>query len=138
LAAVEGAVQAGRQAPSLLAVTVLTSWDEQPFHDQLQVGASLEQHVSHLADLAHQAGIAGCVCSPHEVASLRARHPEPFALVTPGIRPSGSAHGDQARVMTPAQARAAGASRLVIGRPITGSANPPEAFAAICRGLHTL
>lgn len=131
----EAAQQSGKQPARLLAVTVLTSWDEQMFRQQLQVARSLEQHVGHLADLAAAAGIAGCVCSPHELDALRARHPEPFALVTPGIRPQGSALGDQARVMTPACALAAGASQLVIGRPITGSANPPEAFAACCRSL---
>lgn len=134
-AATEAAQQAGREPPCLLGVTVLTSWEEQAFRQQLQVVSSLEQHVSHLADLAVQAGIGGCVCSPHELAALRVRHPEPFVLVAPGIRPQGSARGDQARVMAPAEALGAGASRLVIGRPITGSANPPEAFAACCRSL---
>jgi orotidine-5'-phosphate decarboxylase len=135
LAATEAAQWAGRQPPCLLAVTVLTSWEEQAFRDQLQVSGSLQQHVDLLADLAAQAGIGGCVCSPHELAALRTRYPEPFALVTPGIRPQGSALGDQVRVMSPTEALAAGASRLVIGRPITGSANPPEAFAACCQSL---
>ncbi len=80
-------------------------------------------------------GGGGCVCSPLEAAALRAAHPEPFALVTPGIRPAGSASGDQARVMTPAQAIAAGASHLVIGRPITAAPDPAEAFAACCAEL---
>lgn len=135
LAVTEDAQRAGHQPPCLLAVTVLTSWDEQAFQAQLQISASLVQHVSQLADLAVQAGIGGCVCSPHELAFLRARYPEPFVLVAPGIRPQGSPIGDQARVMAPAEALAAGASRLVIGRPITGSLNPPEAFADCCRSL---
>jgi orotidine-5'-phosphate decarboxylase len=91
--------------------------------------------VGQLADLAAAAGVGGCVCSPLEVAALRRRMPEPFVLVTPGIRPPGSDRGDQARVMTPAQAMAAGASRLVIGRPITAAADPAAAFATCCAAL---
>ncbi|MFM7269433.1 MAG: orotidine 5'-phosphate decarboxylase / HUMPS family protein, partial [Cyanobium sp.] len=85
--------------------------------------------------LAAGAGIGGCVCSPQEVAALRANHPQPFTLVTPGIRPLGSPSGDQARVMAPAQAIQAGASRLVIGRPISGASDPAAAFAAIGNDL---
>jgi orotidine-5'-phosphate decarboxylase len=70
-----------------------------------------------------------------EVARLRADHPAPFRLITPGIRPSGAARGDQQRVMTPAQAIAAGASQLVIGRPISAAPDPAAAFAACCREL---
>ena len=88
-----------------------------------------------LAQLSSTAGIGGCVCSPLEVAALRAQHPEPFALVTPGIRPKGEAVGDQARVMGPAEALAAGASQLVIGRPITKAEDPSAAFAACCAEL---
>jgi orotidine-5'-phosphate decarboxylase len=69
------------------------------------------------------------------VAALRAAHPQPFALVTPGIRPAGSALGDQQRVLTPAQALVAGASQLVIGRPITAAEDPAAAFAACCAEL---
>ena len=72
-----------------------------------------------------------------KVAFLRAQHSKPFALVTPGIRPHGSAVGDQVRVMTPSDAIAAGASQLVIGRPITQSEDPTGAFAQCCAGLTT-
>tara|TARA_Y100001978_G_C23637063_1_gene406385 strand:+ start:357 stop:1085 length:729 start_codon:yes stop_codon:yes gene_type:complete len=134
-AALDGARSAGLDSPTLLAVTVLTSWEQQQLQQELAVSQSIADRVSALAQLSATAGIGGCVCSPLEVATLRSQHPEPFALVTPGIRPAGSAAEDQARVMAPAEAIAAGASQLVIGRPITGSTDPGTAFAACCREL---
>ena len=134
-AALESAAAAGLAAPTLLAVTVLTSWEQARFASELAIGESLAAYVPRLAQLAAAAGIGGCVCSPLEVAALRATHPEPFALVTPGIRPAGAALGDQQRVLTPAQAVAAGASQLVIGRPITAAPDPAAAFAACCLEL---
>ncbi|WP_010315460.1 orotidine-5'-phosphate decarboxylase [Synechococcus sp. CB0205] len=134
-AAAEGAQVAGLAAPTLLAVTVLTSWEEQRLHRELAIRQEIAERVPALAALAAGAGIGGCVCSPLEAASLRAQHPEPFALVTPGIRPKGSAAGDQARVLGPAEAIAAGASQLVIGRPITKAEDPTLAFAACCAEL---
>ena len=134
-AALEGAQAVGQPAPTLLAVTVLTSWEEQRLQRELAIAQGIAERVPALAQLAAQAGIGGCVCSPLEAASLRQQHPQPFALVTPGIRPKGSAVGDQARVMGPAEAIAAGASQLVIGRPITKAADPSEAFAACCAEL---
>ena len=129
------AAQVGLAPPTLLAVTVLTSWEQDRFARELAVPESIATSVSRLARLAAGAGVGGCVCSPLEVPALRAEHPEPFALVTPGIRPAGSALGDQQRVLTPAQAIAAGSSHLVIGRPITAAAEPALAFEAICRSL---
>lgn len=134
-AAVEGAAAAGLPAPTLLAVTVLTSWEQRRFAQQLAIAEPLEHYVSRLAQLAAQAGIGGCVCSPLEVEQLRRAHPQPFQLVTPGIRPAGAPLGDQQRVLTPAQALAAGASQLVIGRPITAAPDPAAAFAACCAEL---
>ena len=131
----EGAAAAGLQTPSLLAVTVLTSWDPLCFADQLAISEPIDRYVHRLAQLANAAGIAGCVCSPLEVASLRAAHPQPFALVTPGIRPHGSDCNDQKRVLTPGQALAAGASQLVIGRPITTAADPAAVFSQCCQSL---
>ena len=136
-AAVDGAVGAGLPAPTLLAVTVLTSWDEQRLQRELAIGQSIAERVPALARLSATAGIGGCVCSPLEAVALRAQYPEPFALVTPGIRPKGAAVGDQARVMGPSEAIAAGASQLVIGRPITKSDDPSAAFAACCGELRT-
>ena len=134
-AALESAAAVGLPAPTLLAVTVLTSWEQARFASELAIEEPLSAYVPRLAQLAAAAGIGGCVCSPLEVAALRAAHPEPFALVTPGIRPAGAALGDQQRVLTPAQAVAAGASQLVIGRPITAAPDPVAAFAACCREL---
>ena len=134
-AALESAAAVGLPAPTLLAVTVLTSWEQARFASELAIVEPLAAYVPRLAQLAAAVGIGGCVCSPLEVAALRAAHPEPFALVTPGIRPAGAALGDQQRVLTPAQAVAAGASQLVIGRPITAAPDPAAAFAACCLEL---
>jgi orotidine-5'-phosphate decarboxylase len=115
--------------PQLLAVTVLTSMD------QLQLAAigidhAPENQVLLLADTASSAGIDGFVASAEEVALLRRRFPA-ATLVIPGIRPAGSATADQKRIATPAAALAAGASYLVIGRPITQAADPPAAAQSI-------
>jgi orotidine-5'-phosphate decarboxylase len=134
-AAQESAAEAGLPAPTLLAVTVLTSWESSRFAAELAIAEPLANYVPRLAQLAAAAGIGGCVCSPLELGGLRAAHPEPFVLVTPGIRPAGAAHGDQQRVLTPAQAMAAGSSQLVIGRPITAAPDPAAAFAACCAEL---
>ena len=134
-AAVDSAASAGQPRPTLLAVTVLTSWEARRFAEELAIEEPLSAYVPRLARLAAAAGLGGCVCSPLEAAALRAEHPEPFALVTPGIRPTGSDRGDQQRVLTPAAAIAAGASQLVIGRPITAAADPAAAFAACCADL---
>ncbi len=134
-AATTSAQAAGLEPPTLLAVTVLTSWDQERLTCELAIEEPIASYVPRLARLAVAAGLGGCVCSPLEVAALRAAHPEPFALVTPGIRPAGSPSGDQARVMTPAQALAAGASQLVIGRPITAAPDPAAALAACCAAL---
>jgi len=128
----DGAASIGLEPPTLLAVTVLTSWAEERWAGELAISEPLPSHVERLAALAAAAGIGGCVCSPLELASLRRRHPDPFVLVTPGIRPAGSEAADQARVMGPGAALAAGASLLVIGRPITAAADPAAAFAACC------
>jgi orotidine-5'-phosphate decarboxylase len=134
-AAVEGAKSTGQPLPTLLAVTVLTSWEEERLQRELAISQGIAARVSALAQLSASAGIGGCVCSPLEAAVLRAQQPEPFALITPGIRPKGAAVGDQARVMHPAEAIAAGASQLVIGRPITKAEDPSDAFSWCCAEL---
>ena len=134
-AAVEGAQSNGKPIPTLLAVTVLTSWEEQRLQRELAIGQAIAERVPAMAQLSATAGIGGCVCSPLEAAALRAQQPEPFALVTPGIRPNGAAVGAHARVLGPAEAIAAGASQLVSGRPITKAEDPSDAFAQCCGEL---
>jgi len=118
------------QAPHLVAVTVLTSLKAA---DLVEVGISEppEAVVVRLARLAQEGGLAGVVCSPREAALLRTAHGPDFLLVTPGIRPAGAQAGDQARIATPAEALRAGASHLVIGRPITQAPDPMAALENI-------
>jgi len=120
----------GIDAPLLIAVTVLTSMDQQQL-SSVGVAGTLEEQVLRLAMLSKESGLDGVVCSAKEVSLLRATIPDDFCLVTPGIRPAGSELGDQIRVMTPPEALAAGSSYLVIGRPITGAADPKAALASI-------
>lgn len=111
----------------VLAITVLTSIDENIL-SQIGVNSSLRDSVLRLTSLAKAAGVDGIVASPREIETIRNAVPNPdFLIVTPGIRPSNSESEDQKRVATPAVAIAAGASYLVVGRPITGASNPPEA-----------
>ena len=120
----------GKDAPLLIAVTVLTSMEDL---DLLQIGinASLREQVLRLAHLTQRAGLDGVVCSPQEVEILRNACGEDFKLVTPGIRPIGADFGDQRRVMTPTAAIRAGSDYLVIGRPITKADNPVEVLCSI-------
>ncbi|MFL0751123.1 MAG: orotidine-5'-phosphate decarboxylase [Prochlorococcus sp.] len=134
-AASEGADAVGLPAPILLAVTVLTSWDSQRLADELEIKQPVQARVERLAELAANSGLGGCVCSPLEARGLRRLHPQPFELVTPGIRLQGTELDDQVRVMSPVQALNAGASRLVIGRPITRALDPAEVFARCCLEL---
>jgi orotidine-5'-phosphate decarboxylase len=130
-AARQAAEVAGTARPLLLAVTVLTSLDEAALTSIGVTGTPAEQ-VVRLAKLAVSAGADGIVCSPLEVATVRAALGPKPKLVVPGIRPAGATVGDQVRVMTPAEAVAAGADWIVVGRPITGAADPGAAAAAIC------
>ena len=112
--------------PELLAVTVLTSMDAAQLK-AVGIEAPPAQQVEFLARMGIEAGLRGFVCSPEEVASLRCMVGQDGILVIPGIRPAGSATGDQKRVATPADALRQGASYLVVGRPITQAASPAEA-----------
>jgi orotidine-5'-phosphate decarboxylase len=116
--------------PELLAVTVLTSMDA-PQLTAIGVGRTPADQVELLAKMGLAAGIRGFVCSPQEVAALRALTGPEGTLVIPGIRPAGGAAGDQKRIATPAQALHQGASYLVVGRPITQAPDPAKAAEAI-------
>lgn len=118
----------------VLAVTILTSIDQHSM-SAIGYGGSVLDQVKRLADLAQEAGLDGLVCSPHEVAALRAQIGPQMKLVVPGIRPSWAEAGDQKRIMTPSDAIACGADVLVIGRPITGAADPVEAARRIAAEL---
>lgn len=125
-----GAAAAGRPAPTILAVTVLTSLSDRDL-DDIGLRGPAADRVPALAKLAVEAGAGGIVCSPLEVARVRAAVGPGPILVTPGIRPAGAEMGDQARAATPASALAAGADRLVIGRPITAAPDPVAAAEKI-------
>jgi len=120
--------------PALLAVTVLTSFDAQGLHETGVAGGPRQQ-VLRLGRLAMENGAHGLVCSPHEVSPLRDALGTSPLLVVPGVRPAGSDTNDQKRVMTPAEARQAGADWIVVGRPITQAADPAAAALAIAREL---
>ena len=123
------AARAGSQL-KILAVTVLTSYDD---IDLAEAGYSsdVDALVARRAQQAHDMGIDGLVCSPEEASPLRLAVGNDMLFVTPGVRPEGSAHGDQKRVATPGQAIRAGADYLVVGRPITEAADPKAAAEAI-------
>jgi orotidine-5'-phosphate decarboxylase len=134
-AAADGAAAAAKELsvrrPLAIAVTVLTSLDRAALHRELGVTSSVEGHVLHLAELAREAGLDGTVASPVEIAAIRRSLGAAWVIVTPGVRPAGSAAGDQSRVATPGAAARAGAHYLVVGRPITGAPDPAAAAAAI-------
>ncbi|QQP90758.1 orotidine-5'-phosphate decarboxylase [Skermanella sp. TT6] len=129
-AAAEAASMTDLPRPRLLGVTVLTSLDDD---DLVAVGQGVPvlDQARRLAALARSSGLDGVICSPAEVAALRAECGDDFVLMVPGIRPAGSAVGDQKRVMTPRDAVEQGADFLVIGRPITQAPDPAEAARAI-------
>ena len=124
----------GGQKPLLIAVTVLTSFDET---DLQSVGISLspEQQVLHLAKLTKESGLDGVVCSAREASLLRTQFGVDFCLVTPGIRLENSPEDDQKRTLTPHAAIAAGSNYLVIGRPITQSQDPVATCKAIIQSI---
>lgn len=129
----KAAVQAAREVNDkvqVIGVTVLTSHDMTSLQD-IGIDAYPRDAVRRLARLAREAGLDGVVCSPQEISGVRAECGRDFVLVTPGVRPAGSALGDQKRVMTPREAIDAGATWLVIGRPISGAADPAQAAAKL-------
>jgi orotidine-5'-phosphate decarboxylase len=129
-AAGERAAELGINPPHVFAVTLLTSIAPEDLNELgLQGGAG--ENAIRLAALARDAGCAGVVCSAHEVRDLKRFFGDDFLTLTPGIRPTGSAHADQKRVTTPAQAVAAGSDYLVVGRPIVQAEDPVGAVKAV-------
>jgi orotidine-5'-phosphate decarboxylase len=134
-AALEGAAAAGQPVPNLIAVTLLTSLNSRSLAFELKIPLELPDYVLQMALLAKESGLPGVVCSPQEAESLRRACGDDFLLVCPGVRPTWAEAGDQKRAMTPAAALKAGASYLVIGRPITAAPDPVAAFERICDEL---
>lgn len=129
-AAADAAATAGAKRPKVIGVTVLTSLDQSDLAAIGVMGSPSEQ-VLRLAKLAKASGLDGVVCAAHEIEMLRRELGREFMLVVPGIRPAGAALDDQKRVMTPKEGHALSADVLVIGRPITGAADPAAAARAI-------
>lgn len=136
-AAHEAAAELGIERPKLLAITALTSFDEENW---TAIGGHLPiaDHVLQLAKLAKEAGVDGVVASALEASMIRQACGEDFIIVTPGIRPSFAVANDQKRVATPKSALSDGASRLVIGRPITKAENPREAVRLIVKEMESV
>ena len=129
-AMLEAATSEAGTTVQLLAVTLLTHLDRAALAE-LDLPGDGTRRAKRWAATARRSGCAGAVCSPLELGELRAENPSPFLLVTPGVRPAGAAQNDQKRIATPAAALHAGADLLVIGRPITRSADPERALAAL-------
>jgi len=121
--------------PALIAVTQLTSTSQAIMNAEMGIPGSVEDTVLRYAELAKNAGLAGVVASPWEVASIKSALGAEFATVTPGIRPAGADKGDQSRVMTPREAFNQGTDYVVIGRPITAAADPRAALESILEEL---
>ena len=127
-AAREGLTRPDGTRPLLIAVTQLTSTDEERMRRELWIERPLEDVVMHYAENAREAGLDGVVCSPREAAAVHERCGADFLTVTPGVRFADGETGDQRRVMTPAAARLATADYIVVGRPITAAADPVAAY----------
>ena len=124
----------GDSTTKILGVTGLTSSNDDTLRETGQIGTAQDQ-VLRLAELTRASGLAGIVCSAHEIKLIRDHIPAPFALMVPDIRPAGSDAGDQKRIMTPKDAIDLGATHLVIGRPITGAPDPAAAYTDIINSL---
>ena len=127
-AALEGLTRPDGSRPILIAVTQLTSTDEQRMRDELLINASLPETVMKYAQNAQEAGLDGVVCSPLEAAIVKERCGKDFVTVTPGVRFADSAKDDQARITTPEKAKEIGSDYIVVGRPITQAEDPVAAY----------
>jgi len=132
-AALAGATQPDGSRPLVIAVTQLTSTDEETMQKELLIREKMEDVVLHYAKNAKSAGLDGVVCSPLEAGAVHAACGAGFLTVTPGVRFAGGDMGDQKRVMTPAEARRIGSDYIVVGRPITGAEDPAEAYERCLR-----
>ena len=134
-AAREALTAFGKDAPLLIAVTVLTSMESS---DLLDLGITLSpaDYAAKLALLTKNCGLDGVVCSAQEAVRFKQELGQAFKLITPGIRPAGSDAGDQRRIMTPEQAQTAGVDYMVIGRPVTQSADPAQTLRSINASLN--
>ena len=128
-AALEGLTRPDGSRPLLIAVTQLTSTDEETMQKELLVSASMPETVMHYARNARDAGLDGVVCSPLEAERVHAACGKDFLTVTPGVRFADGDRGDQKRVMTPAEAKKIGSDYIVVGRPVTAAADPAAAYA---------
>ena len=132
-AAVEGLTRPDGTRPLLIAVTQLTSTDQQTMENDLLIKEPIDKVVMHYASNAKKAGLDGVVCSPLEAGKVHEICGRDFITVTPGVRFADGDIGDQKRVMTPAQAKEIGSDYIVVGRPITAADNPVEAYERCLR-----
>ena len=132
-AAIEGLTREDGTRPLLIAVTQLTSTDQEAMEKDLLIKESIDEVVMHYAETAKNAGLDGVVCSPLEAGKVHARCGEKFLTVTPGVRFADGDVGDQKRVMTPAAAREIGSDLIVVGRPITAAEDPVAAYKRCVR-----
>ena len=131
-AAIEGLTRPDGTRPLLIAVTQLTSTDQKALEEDLLIREPMEKVVMHYAMNAKKAGLDGVVCSPLEAARVHEACGQGFLTVTPGVRFADGDKGDQKRVMTPAQAKEIGSDYIVVGRPITASADPEQTYLRCC------
>lgn len=127
-AAIKGLTRADGSRPMLIAVTQLTSTDQESMERDLLIEKPIDEVVMHYAQTAATAGLDGVVCSPLEAGKVHSHCGKNFVTVTPGVRFAGGDTGDQKRVMTPAQAKLIGSDYIVVGRPITAAADPVAAY----------
>ena len=136
-ASLEGAKTLNLKPPSIVGITVLTSFTLEDFQTDLDRKNSIEDNVLRLAKLSNDAGLDGCVCSPWEAKMLRSIYKNNFELITPGIRTQIENKDDQNRIMTPNLAINHGASKLVIGRSISKAIDPNKTFLDICKSIYS-
>ena len=136
-ASLEGAKALNLKPPSIVGITVLTSFSLEDFQTDFDSKNSIEDNVLRLAKLSYDAGLDGCVCSPWEAKMLRSIYKNNFELITPGIRINIENKNDQSRIMTPNQAINNGASKLVVGRTISKAKDPNKTFLEICKSINS-